>query len=133
MPKILIVEDDPSINKMYEDVFKLEKYDVAIAMDGQEGLEKAASELPDAILLDIMMPKVDGLLVLERLKKNEKTKHIPVIILSNLVGGTDVQHAKYFGAVKYVVKSQFLPNEIVQITRKVLSGDDGNFLENKPI
>ena len=133
MAKILIAEDDPSINKMYREVFEMENYEVIVASDGQESLKKAETESPDIILLDIMMPKIDGLLALEKLKNNEITKKIPVIILSNLAGGTDAEHAKHFGAVKYVLKSQFLPIEIVKIVEKVLAGDNGKFLENKII
>src|SRR5476651_1169797 len=84
MPKILIVEDDPLMSRMYQKIFTFEGYDVEMAGDGQEGLDKAREVKPTLMLLDVMMPKMNGLQVLEKLKADPETKGIPVIMLTNL-------------------------------------------------
>ncbi len=104
LKKILIVEDDIAISGMYQ--IKLEKsgYRVFIANDGIMGLEMAKSELPDLILLDVIMPQLDGFSVLESLKQNEETKNIPVILLTNLGTEEDREKGKLLGAADYWIK-----------------------------
>ena len=82
MTKILLVEDDPLIYRMYQKLFTLEGFETEIAENGQEGLDKIASFQPDIILLDIMMPKMDGLELCLRLKKDPETKSIPVVMMT---------------------------------------------------
>ena len=84
MSKILIIEDEAAVARMYEKIFMYAGFSIEIAGDGEEGLAKVKTSNPDLILLDIMMPKMDGLKVLEFLKKDETTKNIPVIVLTNL-------------------------------------------------
>jgi len=120
MAKILIVEDDPLIIRMYQNAFKFIGYDVATAIDGQEGLEAANNLKPTIILLDIMMPKLNGLEVLEKLKENSETKNIPVIMLTNLAGTQDAERALTLGAVKYIVKSEYKPKQIVDMTKEIM-------------
>ena len=110
--KILIIEDDTSLLRLYQT--KLEKlgYTIAAAQDGQEGLEKVSSFNPDVILLDIIIPKLDGFAVLERLKAMSGTKNIPVILLTNLGQDEDIQKGKSLGAAGYLVKSDFTPAEV---------------------
>jgi len=122
MAKILIVEDDPLISRMYQKIFIFEKYDVDVALDGEEGLIKAVSFNPTLILLDIMMPKLNGLQVLEKLKHDDRTKNIPVIILTNLAGQQDAEAALSEGAVKYIIKSQYDPKQIADMVKEVLAG-----------
>lgn len=122
MAKILIVEDDPLIVRLYEKAFTFEKYEVETALNGQEGLAKVKSGKPTLILLDIMMPKMNGLEVLENLKKDPKTKSIPVVILTNLADQHDAEVALSKGAVKYIVKSEHEPKEVVDIVKGVLAG-----------
>ncbi len=90
---LLIVEDDPIMARLYEKIFTFEDYEVVMAKDGKEGLVKAREGKPLLILLDIMMPKMNGLEVLERLKADPKTKKIPVVILTNLAGEKDAETA----------------------------------------
>ena len=122
MAKILIVEDDPLISRLYEKIFTFEKYEVSLAPDGQEGLDKARLEKPTLILLDIMMPKMNGLQVLERLKADPETKKIPVVILTNLAGEKDAETALTKGAVKYIVKSEHDPKQITDMVKEILKG-----------
>lgn len=82
MAKILLVEDDIILQKMYRDKLLKESYEVILASDGQAGFEKAKNEQPDLILLDLMLPKTDGITALKMLKGDEKTSQIPVAILT---------------------------------------------------
>lgn len=118
---LLIVEDDPLMQRMYEKIFKFAKLDVVTASDGEEGLEKARTGKPTLILLDIMMPKMNGLQVLDKLKADPETKNIPVIMLTNLAGEKDAETALVKGAVKYIVKSQHDPKSVVDIVLQILA------------
>lgn len=122
MIKILIVEDDPLISRMYQKIFTFENYQVETAADGEEGLKKALTINPTAILLDIMMPKMNGLQVLERLKQDQNTKNIPVIMLTNLAGTQDAETALSKGAIKYIVKSEYEPKQVVDMVKEILAG-----------
>lgn len=120
--KVLIVEDDQLIQRMYSKIFTFEKYEVITASDGEEGLEKARATKPTIILLDVMMPKMNGMQVLEKLKADPDTKHIPVIILSNLAGENDIETALSKGAVKYIIKSEYDPKEVADMVEEVIKG-----------
>ena len=122
MPKILIVEDDPLMSRMYQKIFTFEEYDVILAEDGQEGLEKARSEKPTVVLLDIMMPKMNGLEVLEKLKSDPETKKIPVVMLTNLAGQQDAETALQKGAVKYIIKSEYEPKQVTNMVKEIIAG-----------
>lgn len=122
MAKILIIEDDPLISRLYEKIFKFENYEVDIAQDGQEGFEKAQSGKPTLILLDVMMPNMNGLELLDKLKKEPEIKNIPVVMLTNLAGEHDAEDALSRGAVKYIIKSKYEPKEIAKMVKEILSG-----------
>lgn len=122
MAKILIVEDDPLISRMYEKIFSFENYEVEVASDGQEGLDKVRASKPTIILLDVMMPKMNGLEVLEALKSDPEIKSIPVVMLTNLAGQSDAETALSKGAVKYIVKSQYDPKQIADMVKEILAG-----------
>jgi CheY-like chemotaxis protein len=126
MAKVLIIEDDPLILRMYQKIFTFEKYEVEIATDGQTGLDKAGRVKPTVILLDVMMPKLNGLQVLEKLKADEATKNIPVIILTNLSGQLDAETALAKGAVKYIVKSEHEPKEVADMVQQIIVGASRN-------
>lgn len=122
MAKILIVEDDSLMLRLYQKAFGFENYEVEVAGDGVEGLEKARQTKPTLMLLDVMMPKMNGLEVLDKLKADPDTKMIPVIMLTNLAGTQDAETALSKGAVKYIVKSEHDPKEVVGIVKEVLAG-----------
>jgi CheY-like chemotaxis protein len=88
-------------------------YDLIAAVDGEEGVEKAKSEKPEIILLDIMLPGIDGFGVLAQVKADPSTADIPVIILSNLGQREDIDRALKLGATDFLVKAHFTPQEII--------------------
>jgi CheY-like chemotaxis protein len=118
---LLIVEDDPLMQRMYQKIFTFEKYEVETASNGEEGLEKARSAKPTVVLLDVMMPKMNGLQVLEKIKADPDTKNIPVIMLTNLAGEKDAETALMKGAVKYIVKSEHDPKQIVGMVKEIVA------------
>lgn len=122
MAKILIIEDDPLMARLYEKVFKFEGHEVDVALDGRTGLEKVMSGKPTLIVLDIMMPEMNGLEVLDKLKLDPEAKKIPVVVLTNLAGGQDAEIALSKGAVKYIVKSEYEPKQIANMIKEVLAG-----------
>jgi twitching motility two-component system response regulator PilH len=122
MAKILVVEDDPLMSRMYQKIFTFEGYEVAMAADGQEGLDQARSLKPTLILLDVMMPKLNGLQVLEKLKADPETKAIPVVMLTNLAGEQDAESALTKGAIKYIIKSEHDPKEVADMVKEILAG-----------
>jgi DNA-binding response OmpR family regulator len=122
MAKILIVDDDDMIRMMYQKIFVFNNFEAEIAADGEEGLQKALEVKPDLILLDVMMPKMTGLQTLEKLKSNDQTKPVPVVMLTSLNGQQDAEMALSKGAVKYIVKSEYEPKEVAAMIKEVLAG-----------
>ncbi len=119
--KILIVEDDEFLLSMYSTKFEIEGYDVAMAGDGESGLQKAQKEKPGIILLDIMLPNMDGFDVLKKLKADRATSNIPVILLTNLSQKQDVERGLSMGADDYLVKAHFMPSEVVDKINRLLA------------
>lgn len=103
--KILIIDDEQDLVRLVKEILEMENFQVSTAYDGEEGLRKAISEIPDLILLDIKMPGVNGFQVLERLKIDKATSHIPVVMLTTSGLRQDRDKAFDLGAVDYVVKS----------------------------
>ncbi len=120
MKKILIIEDDTAISKMYQTSLKNDGYEVVAADDGDAGLEMAKKEKPDLILLDIILPKMDGFAVLEGLKKESGIKNIPVIMLTNLGQEEDKERGKKLGAKDYIVKADFTPMQVSEKIKKYI-------------
>lgn len=125
MAKILLVEDDPLIYRMYQKLFSLEGFETETAENGQEGLDKLATFKPDVILLDIMMPKMNGLEMLTKLKSEESTKDIPVAVLTNVsdMGVANEIFAK--GADLSIVKSETEPDTVIEWINSVLAKKGG--------
>ncbi|HCJ52504.1 MAG TPA: response regulator [Candidatus Kerfeldbacteria bacterium] len=119
--KILIIEDDLYILKIYTNKLKMNQFDVSFATTGEEGLHKASTEKPQLILLDLMLPGVDGFQVLADLKKKVDTHDIPVIILSNLGQQSDIERGKELGATDYLVKANLSLIHLVDKVKKYLS------------
>ncbi len=119
--KVLIVDDDAFLSGIYATKLELEGFEVASARDGEEGLKAAMKEKPALILLDVLMPKLDGFEVLKRLKADAETKDIPVIMLTNLGQKEDIEKGLADGAVDYLIKAHFVPAEAVEKIKKVLN------------
>ncbi len=122
MAKVLIVEDDPLISRMYQKIFKFEGYEVETAADGEEGVDKVRTAKPTIVILDVMMPKMNGLQVLAKLKSDPETKKIPVVMLTNLAGQSDAEKALSMGAIKYIIKSEYEPKQVTDMIKEVLAG-----------
>jgi len=114
--------------RMYQKIFTFVKHEVDTAKDGEEGLLKVQSFNPTVVLLDIMMPKMNGLEVLEKLKSNSATYAIPVVMLTNLAGQQDVETALSKGAVKYIIKSEHEPREVANMVEEVIVGYTRNII-----
>lgn len=121
--KILIIEDDPFLLSMYATKFELENFDVFCAEHGRVGYEKAAAERPDVILLDIIMPEMNGFEVLAKLKEDPRTKNTPVILLTNLNQKDDIDKGISLGAVDYLIKAHFMPSEVVSKIKNIIAGN----------
>ena len=118
--QVLVIEDDTFLSNIYKTKFEMEGFKVITAEDGEAGLKEAQKKKPDIILLDILLPKMDGYLVLENLKKDPETKNIPVIMLTNLGQKDDVEKGLEQGAVDYLIKAHFKPSEVVDKVNKIL-------------
>lgn len=118
--KVLVVEDDEMLAGMYSEKFTLSGFQVQVSHNGFEGVKMAESFLPSVILLDIIMPKMDGFVALKKLKKNPATENIPVIMLTNLGQADDVEKAKSLGALDYFIKANHTPADVVKKVEEVL-------------
>jgi signal transduction histidine kinase/HAMP domain-containing protein len=117
---LLIFEDEPYVQRMYQRVFDLVKYEVELAANGDQGVARVKAFRPDLILLDIMMPKVNGLEVLHDLKADKDTKDVPVLILTNIGETETIDKAKQLGAAGYLIKSDFTPTQLLEEVKKYL-------------
>jgi len=120
MAKILIIEDDKFLRELITKKVGKEGYEVVGAMDGEEGLTMAGKEQPSLILLDLILPTMDGFEVLRRLKEQETTKNIPIIILSNLGQKEDIDKGMQLGATDYMIKAHFTPGEITEKIKSIV-------------
>ncbi|OGY30961.1 MAG: hypothetical protein A3A57_01435 [Candidatus Woykebacteria bacterium RIFCSPLOWO2_01_FULL_41_12] len=120
MAKVLLVEDEPIVNRMYEKALRFEGHEVDVVEDGEAALSHLESFSPDLVLLDIMMPKMDGFTVLSKIRENKKYMDLPVVILTNLAGAEDTKKAMSLGATSYLVKSDLEPSKIVAEIEKNL-------------
>jgi len=107
--RVLFVEDDPTVAQMYRLKLELDGYQVIMAKDGEEGLRLANEVDPDIVFLDIRLPKVDGFAVLEGLRAYDRTRNVPVVILSNYGEQELVDRGLKLGALEYLIKSQTTP------------------------
>jgi DNA-binding response OmpR family regulator len=120
MKTILFIEDESALQKTLGDLSSARGYKMISALDGEIGFKLAKKEKPDLILLDIVLPKINGLDVLTQLKEDSETKTIPVIILTNLEDINNVGKALELGATTYLVKAQYSLEEIFTKIEKVL-------------
>lgn len=122
MARILIIEDDLRLSRMYEKILSFEGNQIDIAYDGEEGLKKANEGKPDLILLDIMMPKMGGIEVLEKLKADQSTKNTPVVMLTSLSDEGQLEEALAKGAAKYIRKGDTDPQQVSEMIRELVGG-----------
>ena len=118
--KILIVEDDKFVRELIVQKLTEEKFEVSSAKDGEEGVAKVESEKPDLVLLDLILPGIDGFEVISRIRKNPDIESMPIVILSNLGEKNDVDRGIKLGANDYMIKAHFTPKEIVEKVRGIL-------------
>ena len=121
MKKILIVEDDINLLNLYKEVLTKEGYQVDLAEDGGEALQRAEIFQPDVVLLDLMLPYIDGFQVLSQLKSNPKTEHCFVIVQTNLDSEMQRQKAKNLGANEFLVKSESDPGSLIDDIKNLIS------------
>ena len=123
MAKILLIEDDQALAGMYEMKFREEGYEIDVAGDGEEGLERIRSNRPDLVLLDIVLPKKDGYQVLEEIRNDEQIKDVQVFVLSNLGQNGEIEQGKNKGADDYFVKASLTPTQLVEKVKERLKGE----------
>lgn len=119
--KVLLVEDDLMIVEMYKMRFEEEGYAVLVTDKGSEAIEIAEKEKPDIILLDVILPEVDGFTVLQKLKNDIKTKEIPILLLTNLGQESDKEKGLQMGAADYFIKAQHTPVEVIQKIKELIN------------
>jgi len=116
----LIIEDDKFLRELITRKLLNEAYEVSEAVDGEEGIKKIKEEKPDLVLLDLILPGIDGFEVLSQMRKESALSSIPVIILSNLGQKEDVEKGLKMGAVDYLIKAHFTPGEIIDKIKSAL-------------
>ena len=114
---VLVADDDPVILRLIQVNLELEGYDVLTANNGQEAVDQAAESHPDLVILDIMMPRLDGYQACEALKSNAETEAIPVIFLSAKAQQSDIEKGKSFGVADYLTKP-FDPSELLEVVER---------------
>lgn len=122
MKTILFIDDEAALQKTLGEFLRQEGYNVINSLDGANGLEIAKKQNPDLILLDLIMPKMNGFEALTTLKTDPATKSIPVIILTNLEDLSDIDRAIESGADSYLLKSHYSPEEVLEKVKQILNG-----------
>ena len=118
--KILIIEDDKFLRELISQKLEIEGYEISEAVDGEKGIKQVEEEKPDLVLLDLILPGIDGFEVLTKMKEDSALSQIPVIILSNLGQKDDVERGLKIGANDYLIKAHFTPGEIINKVKNIL-------------
>jgi two-component system response regulator VicR len=121
MAKVLIVEDERTLNEAYDLVLKREGHDVKVAFNGEEALEVFKEHQPDLILLDLRMPKMDGVEFLKQLKPEKNYPKVKIIIFSNYDDQKEIDSAFKHGANRYILKAWSSPKELAKVVAETLS------------
>lgn len=119
--KILIIEDEQVLSDVISQKFKEEGYQVFVAADGIQGMEQIRSIKPDLVFLDLVMPKKDGMEVLEDIRMDESLRKIPVVVISNSGQQTEIERIVGLGVRDYIIKAQFSPDEVLEKVKKYLN------------
>lgn len=120
MKKILLIEDDPFLIDIYSTKLKESGFEFLVAKDGSEALTLLKKTKPDLVILDIVLPHIDGWQILKEIKDNESLAKAKIIILSNLGQKEEVEKGLQLGATKYLIKSDYTPSEVIQEIKKLL-------------
>ncbi len=120
MKNVLLVEDDPFLIEIYTTKLKESGYNADVAIDGEECFKKIGESMPDLMLLDIVLPDVDGWEILRKIKGDDKLKNIKIFILSNLGQKEEVEKGIKLGAIKFLIKSHYTPSEVIEEIKKTL-------------
>jgi len=120
MKQILLIEDDPFLIDIYTTKLKESGFSVEVATNGEEGIIKAQETKPQLIVLDIVLPQIDGWEILKEIKTDKNLKKIPVVILSNLGQKSEVEKGIKLGAAKYLIKAHFTPSEVIEEIKAIL-------------
>lgn len=118
--KILIIEDDKFLRELIARKLLDEGFEIAEAVDGEEGIKMIKESGPDLVLLDLILPSIDGFEVLARVKEDTSITPVPIIILSNLGQKEEVEKGLELGAVDYLIKAHFTPGEIIEKIKNIL-------------
>lgn len=118
--KVLIVEDDEFLRSLNAKRLETEGFKVVVAVDGQNAIDIIPKEMPNLIFLDLLLPGIDGFEVLKKIKADDKTKDIPVIVFSNLGQKEDIEKAHNLGAIDFLVKANFTLDDVVVKIKEVL-------------
>jgi DNA-binding response OmpR family regulator len=119
-PSIVLVEDDEFLAELYATKLKMEHYDITLATDGEKGWKAIKEKKPDLVLLDIILPKMDGFEILGKMKADPELKAIPVILLTNLSQRDEVKRGLYLCANDYLIKAHFMPSEVFKKIKVLL-------------
>lgn len=125
MKSVLLIEDDPFLIDIYTTKLKESGFEVEVATDGEMGLEKLKEKIPDILLIDIVLPKIDGWQILKEIQKmkkekpSEKLKKLKIVVLSNLGEKEDLEKGLKLGATKYLIKAHFTPSQVVEEIKKI--------------
>jgi DNA-binding response OmpR family regulator len=122
---VLLVEDDTMLVDMYKMKFESEGWTVHTAGNGMEGLSALEKNIPDILLLDVIMPQMDGFSMLKKVKENDAWKNLPVVLLTNLGQDNDVKRGMELGANDYLVKANLTPQQVVDKVRELIAGSNG--------
>ena len=117
--RILLVEDDPFLVDIYKTKFKEEGFEIEVAQEGKQALVKIEEQNPDVLLLDLVLPHLDGFELLKEIRNNKKMKDLKVIILSNLSQKGEVEKGLALGATKYLIKAHHTPSEVVKEVKQI--------------
>lgn len=119
MKKILLVEDDPLLIDIYSTKLKEAEFEVQVAQDGEKALREIESMKPDLVILDIVLPHLNGWEVLSRVRQNPQSKDLKVIILSNLGQKEEIEKGSALGANLYLIKAHYTPSQVVEEIKKL--------------
>jgi len=120
MKKILLVEDDLFLIDLYTTKLEQEGFSVEVSNDGEDCLRRIKENIPDLVLLDIVLPNVDGWEILQKIRNDEKFKDLKIVILSNLSQKEEIEKGLKFNVEKYLVKAHYTPTEVVEEVKKII-------------